>query len=301
MPCAFSSDSRWYWVQHWAGDEDRDGLHIIETATGKSILRLPNKKEYSLRDCCFAPDGNALAVHYCKEGNDVAEHFVQIVELPTGKERCWFRLPDGDWKRLLKWAGSRVYAEVVQQGPTPGDSLDRIFSFDLAAETIGEGREEPLLRGNDDGTTFVKCDIDRGWLVRIQQGPRPKTLKDELLDRLDQTLGTWFRVMGNRDQDIGEMDYATLRFVDPVTGRFLHQISIQAGSRFTISADGKRVASTKWNGDIELWDADPRSRWPLAVAAGLLVAFPVLAFGRRRLQASRRHASSSAAMETQRE
>jgi hypothetical protein len=277
-PGAFSRGSRWFWVNRGNVSKLFDGIDIIETATGKAVVELRDRDDGDPHDCCFAPDGSAAAVHFIHWGKGpkaVNRSSVRIIELPSGREIRRFDLPMRSWHRLNEWAGDRLYAEVnVPNGP-PGCYLRQSYSFDLTAKSIGEGTPEPLLNGQVDGQKGeTYWDNGPGWVAHLSSGPREVKKWEEWLEWLAPKVAMKFRVKRGLDNSV--------RFFDAGTGRLRYELPSTVTLPCVISSDGKRVACVQADGMIEVWDADPRPRWPWVLAAGMIGAGPILIFGRWR-------------------
>src|SRR5262249_13034242 len=99
----------------------------------------------------FPPDGETVAVHWTprdpKDG--AARDSVQIIELPSGRERYRFELPPRKWG-VRKWDGRRLEALAIDPDGPPDGYLRRCYVFDLSQNPVGEGVEEPGLNEPSD-------------------------------------------------------------------------------------------------------------------------------------------------------
>jgi hypothetical protein len=281
----FSPDGRWFWFYHASpksqpGVNHFDGIEIISTASGENIATLRERDEEFPVDCCFSPDGRALAVRWCKLKTPAARHSVEIIEVPSGKERRRFELPDQPWHRLYKLVGDRLYAEAYIVDTTAGQrrAFRRTYSFDLGAESIGDGTEEPLLGGMDDIVAGGNDTWEEGadWVAHLRLGfsrPRPW---ERWLQKTSALVGL---------ESMPEA-HVRLRFLDRATGEVRSELADCVTFPCCISSDGKRVACVRHSGHVEVWSTEPQRRWPWTVAAGIAAAAPVLAWGRWRSRSS---------------
>jgi hypothetical protein len=158
--------------------------------------------------------------------------------------------------------------------PTGSGHLRQSYSFDLTAESIGEGRSEPLLSGGDNGADEIYWEDGPGWVAHLSLGPRTVKGWEEWLEWLAPKFRIRFqaeRVVCNR-----------VRFLDADTGRLRYELPNPVRYPCTISSDGKRLACMEPGGVVAVWDADPPPRWPWTLVAGLIGAGFVLIFGRWR-------------------
>jgi hypothetical protein len=268
----FSSDGRWVWVDHRVQLTVLDGIDIVETATGRRAVRLREQNGELPIDGCFAPDGSAIAVHWFKPPTSAALHFVSIVELPTAAERRRFPLPPQPWLRLNEWLGDRVYAQAnVPNGPV-GYYLLQTYSFDVAAESIGEGRLEPLLSGQVNGNEGgIYWDHGPGWVASLTLDHREPGRWERWLGSVAAKLGVKYRAEPG--------PFSSVRFLDPETGRTRSELPGPLTFPCVISHDAKRVASVQSGDTLQVWDANPSPRWPWVVSAGVVGSGSILLLG----------------------
>jgi hypothetical protein len=259
-----------------------DGLDIIATATGRKIVQLRNGEEENPVNCCFSPDGNAAAVQ-CLRGSTTA---VRIIDLPSGREVRRFDLPIRMWQPMNEWVGDRLYAGI--EVPTgPKGYLRQTYSFDLTAESIGDGRPEPLLGSTVDGQKFHTywC-RGPGWVAHWSSG---RETWEEWIERVSTRIGIKFRAGHGQDN--------VLRFLNADSGRLRYEFPTPVKFPCAISGDGRRLAWVGFFGVVEVWDVDPPARWPWALITGTVGAGSILIFGRWR---SRRLRQNPQAVSVQR-
>jgi hypothetical protein len=282
---AFSRDGRWFTGTRGdprGGFKGLGGNDIFSAETGGLVVALPDRD--GLRAWpSFAPDGETAAVHWGpKDPKDAgARHSVQIIELPSGRERRRFDLPPRNWVRVRNWDGRRL--QVVASDPdVPSYGFPRrCYVFDLSQDPAGEGVEEPGLSEDANGEIPIYWAEDTGRAAYFRMVPpvptgTPSPLED-LLTRLLGPAHTPSRPM-----------QVSVRFVDTATGATRYQLPRPIGHPVIVSPDGRLLACAGDEQSVEVWDTDPPTRWPGALAAGATAAGGVLALGwwRRRRPAT---------------
>jgi hypothetical protein len=271
-PCTanFSCDGRWLWLRHGSKSKGLDGVDIVATENAKRVVKVRGNEGEIPVNCCFSPHGSVAAIEYL--GGSTAK--IRIVELPSGREIRQFDLATRKGTRVAEWTewvGDRLYATV--EGPNgPKGYLWECYSFDLSAESIGEGTLEPLLGGRRDALKIqVYWDRGPGWVAQLSSGQEPW---EKWIHWLGAKLG--FKLNSRREQDY------VLRFLNADTGRLRYEFPIPVDFPRAISRDGKRFARVGIFGVVEVWDVDPPARWPWVLMAGIVGAGLTLVFGRWR-------------------
>jgi hypothetical protein len=103
---------------------------------------------------------------------------------------------------------------------------------------------------------------------------RPKSKFEEWRDWLAACLGS--------DMAPSKRMQLSARFVDRLSGAFRYELPRPVSHGVFISDDGRRMVCPRGDDAIEVWDVNPPSRWPKALAAGVVITACILGFGRWR-------------------
>jgi hypothetical protein len=294
-PKAFSEDGRWFWGRRGdpqGGLDATEGAVVFSAATGDLVLDLLDRDGMRAGMCFFAPDGETVAVVWVTPGQPPRDtrHTIQIIDLPSGQERCRLNLPPSEWEWFDKWDGRLLWAverlpgeqapagvphnSFVQLPAVPAFRL-KCWAFDLSPGGMGEGIEQPLLLGRTSGPAGSSYwQEGPGWAAYFQLVP----------PEAQGTADGWWsplmaRLVGKRDPAPMRV---TVRVADPASGATRYEFPRPMGYPCAIAPDGRRLACAGGSHSVEVWDADPWPRWPGAVAAGVAAAAGVLALGWRR-------------------
>src|SRR5207302_744069 len=93
-----SANCQWLWINNITASDTRDGFDVSEACTGQLVLRV--RRQGAAVPLClrFASDNSAIAVLWKNSCKDLpAAYFVQIIDLPSGKERRRVNLPASPW------------------------------------------------------------------------------------------------------------------------------------------------------------------------------------------------------------
>jgi hypothetical protein len=291
-PAPFSPDGRWFWAPVFRDDDPLGGFQAIEgisifsAATGEMVIRARDRNGRRPGGLHFAPDGESAAVLWVPAGRpgDTARYLVQIVDMPSGRDRRVVELPDRPWVRIDRWDGRRLRAVFELASAPPNRYPRRACIFDLAQDPVGEGTEDsPLTEQHDGGALTYWLDGD-AWLVYVTILRRTpgQALYGEGRDWLARRVGMRPLATGAR---------VTVRVADRDTGDVRYGIPHPLGHPVMVSPDGRLIACRAHDHGVEVWDANPPPRWPKAIVAAMAAAAGVLALARWR---SRRRRSGTA-------
>jgi hypothetical protein len=290
-PNPFSPDGRWALGFHfdpggkgkppWSG---KPTLHIFSATTGEVIAQVGERDGSDPTGCCFAPNGDSAAIFwsYMDKQSGYARHTMRIFELPSGRERLRFDLPKRPWIRVDGWDGRFLEAVASVPDDPSGDVVWQSCVFDLSKEPVGEGFEDPLLRGTDGAG-----DAPKSWLHGEDWVGRFRILPAD--DPPPAVLAWWDRIaarVGLRRRPSGIQ--VSARLIDRATGQVRYEAPTPIGHPPRVSPDGRWLACRHDSESIEVWDTKRRPLWPQALAAGIVAGGGVLLVGRWRRR--RRHA-----------
>ncbi len=278
----FSSDGRW--VQGYRGDFNAkgitiEGLNIFDAADGKLVLELGKKDGLMARYCRFTPDGETAVISWVDNDRKGpgGGHNLQIIELPSGRERRRVVLPEWQWVRIDKWDGRYLQAVTREPDEQNGGSTLRAYTFDLTLDFVGEGTQDPFLVASQWGggpTTFWIDGPERVAYFTILPAPPPPNWFDQCLAWLAAQTGTTHQPFNGPRM--------TARFVDRATGATRYELKQPLGHPPRVSPDGRLLACRGNDYAVEVWDVDPSPRWLWALGAGAVTSGVVLALGRLR-------------------
>jgi WD40 repeat protein len=268
---ANAQNSNWFFGflgDPFGGPQFYSGLAFISAKTGEIVSKFASTENAMPAMGGFAPDGSSAAVAWLPKGLRVLSRpVVKIVEVPSGRVRCQFQLPERQWVRIANWDGQRLEAvATVLAGPNNWDER-RTWVFDTSQNPVGDGSFEPLLNEslfpND-----TYCQHGPGWLARFSILPASNpTVLDNVIARLKSKLG----MVALRSPGV------SMSILEPRTGTLLYQMPRIVGHPVCVSPDGKRMACAAEDMSIEVWDLEPPGlRWQLALALGLISATSVL-------------------------
>lgn len=270
-----SPDGRWFVGTrgHAAGGwKALGGEDIYSSADGARAVSLSEENGLKVAGCQFAPDGATVAVWW--SGKD--QPIIQVLDLPSGRERGRVQLPPRPWVRIDKWDGRRLEAVEREPEDPSGQSLWRAWSFDLSQQPVGEGIANPLLSVPVRDAAGRHFWIDGSeWVVYGTLVAPPPPLP-WWWDRFHKALGL--------SRPPGRQLLSTARLVDRATGATRYKLPHAVGHPLRMSPDGQRLACMGDGDSVEVWDMDPL-RWPWAIAAGVAASAGVLALGRGRRRA----------------
>lgn len=284
----FSPDGHWFVarsarINGLAVARGRLGIYAAES--GKLIREFPDRDGLPAANCVFASDGATAAVHWtlCVEpGPDQLDekrrHAVQIIELPSGRERRWVDLPPRPGMHFDYWDGQNLVATTaekqVRSKPFTIQRSTRVF--DLSRESAGDGVEDPLLHTDTGAGTISHWKLGPDWLMQytIVFGSTPRTGFAGWLDRIAERLGIV--------PPPSRHPQASVRFLDRTTGAPRYELPRPINLDLYVSQDGRRIACGGHGKPIEVWDTYPPVRWHKALLAGLAAAGGVLAIAKWR-------------------
>jgi hypothetical protein len=171
-------------------------------------------------------------------------------------------MPEG--AQFHRWVGNRLSLEKTfwldwNRNHTP------LMVFDLAAGGSAQVDEEtPPARNFSTTGVLVESTTGPAWLAEITRGSYEMTFLDQCYFRCNTNLGTGFEIPSGVHERI--------RFLDPKSGRVLHEVPAQLHGTCVISPDARLIACLHPNEALHMWDAYPSARWPWATAGGLLAA-----------------------------
>ena len=285
FPQDFSPDGRWVYAIHSEPvDKDKPPLsgkwtlHILSASTGEVIVRAGVRDRRYPLACYFAPDGDTAAISwsYQDEQSGARRRMIRIFELPSGRERRRFDLPQRSWVRVDHWDG-RFLEAVASVADDPSGAVWQSYVFDLSKEPVGEGFEDPLLRGMGSGRNAPPQFWLHGedWVGQFSflpaDDPRPAV------------FAWWDRIaarVGLRRPPSGT--WVSARLIDRATGQVRYEAPTPIGYPPRVSPDGRWLACSHDSESIEVWDTKRRPRWPEAFAAGMVAGGGVLLLGRWR-------------------
>src|SRR5262249_8429255 len=125
----------------------------------------------------WAPDGESVAVDWVvgpRKEEKLDQHNIQVVELPSGRERHRFAVPHN--MEIKSWDGRRL--ETIGTGYAESRNeyvFHSTFYFDLAEDPVGDGVEDPLLCGNWDEVETTWWKEGPGWVAFFHE-VRPSDL-----------------------------------------------------------------------------------------------------------------------------
>jgi hypothetical protein len=284
---AFSRDGRWF-VAHRgdpaAGTQEAvGGIDIYSTANCERVVALPDEDGCEALRSVYAPDGTSAAVEWYPRAKDAearrgAPAVFRIIEIPSGKERRRITFPPGpwEWTYIDRWDGRYLEVRALKPDGPAGESLEYTTIFDTAQDDLGEGNEDPVLRGRRNGGVWNSSKSGPDWLMYFTIGP---TLPPP------QGLAGWFdslavRIGAARPPLRGRQ--VSVRFADRQTGEVRYELPRPVDLDLHVSPDGRRLICGGGDYGIEVWDTSPPVRWHKALLGGLAAAGVILALGKLR-------------------
>jgi hypothetical protein len=295
-PDAFSADGRWFWGRPEDPYGDRDdyqGVAIYSAETGSVVVKLDDRFSLKAGEVAFAPDGTSAVVLWQSERPlDESPSAIQVIDLPSGKQRQWVELPPRPWTHIHRWDGRRLDLSLPGKGnplrqrlyelpPDPAlSSLDseldftgQRWTFDLIQEPMGEGTPDSM--ATEDLHKFWYDGL--AWRAVFTMVPPAKSAAPT------STFALWvdwlLKRIGIYTDRTGA--YFSVRFVDPATGVTRYEVPRPVRHPCLVSADGRRMACSTEGDGVEVWDTDPPPRWPWAAGAGIGGMALALALHRR--------------------
>ena len=267
-PGAFSPDGRWFVGRR--GDPDGGfkslgWVDVFSAETGELILHQPDKDGLRASACMFDPSGATALVFWDREGG--ADHrwqTLQIVELPSGKERRVIRVPWRTMLRAERWDGR--FLEMIAREPDKPVGAGQWWTcfYDLAQEQVGESVEDPVLRTRvDDVSKRINWISGPDWLIYFNFESQPEKRTG---------IGGWFDWLATRvvnDQD-RRSQFVQVMIADRTSGAIRYRLPRLVSLSLMPSADGRLLACGA--DAIEVWSTSPPVRWPNALAAGAAAA-----------------------------
>jgi hypothetical protein len=284
---SFSPDSRWFYIacgDRRGGFRGVHGCAIGSAASGRLVVRLDERQGLKGPQLKFAPDGNSACAFWAAPEFQAGKvkAAIQVIDLPSGRDRRWLDLPARPWTRVESWDG-RQLVMVVSDGADAAAYPRHRCIFDLAQGSAGEGID--LSEPAEQKDLFWKD--GPGWRARFEYVPPGKSLlSPRLAYGLDLALG-FFGI--RRDPQTGNR--RQVRFVDPDTGATRYELPRPVRISCIVSPSGRRMACNTADNGVEVWDVDPPPRWPWAVGAGLVAAAVTSALGRLRVRWHARRAA----------
>jgi hypothetical protein len=281
---AFSPDGRWFWADRRkssSSSESLRGLCIFYAATGEEAVTLHDEPDMMTGQCRFAPDSLSVAVSWWDKKITWPDRrlMIQIIDLPSRRERLRVELPKRPWIRIERWDGRRLFAVERLPPDETKTEEERCWEFDTSRDPIGEGSLDPLLVGHkgSPGTPNSHWFAGNDWAAFFSFLPAnrpPKSKFEEWRDWLATQLGI--------DMAPSKRMQLSGRFVDRPSGAIRYELPRAVSHGVFISDDGRRMVCPRGDDAIEVWDVHPPSRWPKALGAGAVVAACFLGFGRWR-------------------
>ncbi len=254
--------------QPWSGPSS-----FYFSATGKLAFALRHSDDLRAGTGLFAQDGETLAIIWWSRAEKT--HAVQIIELPSGKERRWFDLPLGREANLRKWDG-RYLAALLREPNGPQDSAAwRTFTFDLSQD-VPEAVEDPMLAPGPDKRGPFAWFAGEDWVAYFTFVPRTESSGGR--------PGWWEKFRGwlGYGGSPSRSGIVVVRVADRTTGKTRYDLRQPLGHPCFMTTDGRRLVCQGVDDSVEVWEMDPPLRWPKALAAGTAVALTVLGLGRWR-------------------
>jgi hypothetical protein len=259
-----SPDGRWC----AAGRGATNGLAVISTATGETVLDLRPGSDSFTQCAAFSPDGNRVAVLWLPD-QTAGQHFVQLYDLPSGRKGRRLDLPLRPWQWIKEWSADRLYIEVREtDSHVPLAISWRVWSFSLANDNFGAAHIETLLtRQSATDAEYTFWETGLGWMAYI--------------DRVTTELPQWRRWLERTGRKVGlslgrspHVAYR-VRFLDPDTGAVKTELP-RVGHPWAIAPNGRWVATIHPERSVEVWAVGGVPPWVWAAAAGAICGGGVL-------------------------
>jgi hypothetical protein len=269
---ACSPDGRWCAAE---GDGMK-GRAVVSTATGETVLYLAPRLDYFPQSVVFSPKGDRAAVHWWP-ADATDRHFVQVYDLPSGREGRRLDLPPRPWQWIKEWSADRLYIEAREtDSHVPLAIFWRVYSFSLADDDFGTMRTEISWTRRFTRGMYTSLETGPGWVAHIDP------MKPDL-PRWRQWLEWTGRKVGLSVGQSPPVAYR-VRFLDPDTGAVKTELPL-VGYPWAIAPNGRWVATIHPERGVEVWAVGGVPPWVWAAAAGAICGGGVLglaAFARGR-------------------
>lgn len=314
----FSPDRRWFWYigpgsdvpplevkerKDYASNAGlRNIIHIASAADFRNVLSIPyNPSTQAFHNVGFLADQNRIAVLYTvwpgkplleifKESPEKLEQLQQMLEvwdLQTGKKTHSSLMPATHrWYAIEKAIDKNIYirgskvntlkaAESLSEVAKVSWVSDKELITSLEPQVSSLRREASFTANFVPATASQHCmGFGDDWVCHSIIHDRDNVAIGSALRWIDAKAGT------------NLMDRAypghTICVKERPSGKTRIEIVVKAGLNMRISDDGQYLAQANYiHKTLELWNANPSSRWPYAVAAGVLICIMML-FERKR-------------------
>lgn len=313
----FSSDRRWFWyiapeteVSDSQLNKEKDyaslksKLHIASAADFRDVLSIPfNPMTQAFHNVGSFADQSRIAVLYTqwpgitlqklvKDSPEKLQQLQQVLEiwdLQTGKMTNSSLMPATHrWYAIEKAIGQDIYVRGSKVNTLKKiESLEELARVSWVNERELKATIEPLVSSSKPqvipGSPVMSyLPVSRhcmgfgdDWVCHSIVHDRDNVAHVSALRLIDAKVGT--RLMDNIYPG------HTICVKERPSGKTRIEIVVKAGLNMRISDDGKYLAQLDYiHHTLDLWNANPRSRWPYAVAAGMLICIIMMLLGRKK-------------------
>jgi len=313
----FSPDRRWFWYtmpETEVSDRElsltkdyaslKHNIHVASTADFRDVLSIPfNPSTQAFHNVGSFADQPRVAVFYtkwsgkpllelAKESPEKLQQLQQVMEiwdLQTGKKTHSSLMPDSHrWYEIEKAIGQNIYIRGSKVNPLkPWEVLGELSRVSWVSETELAATIEPMVSSStpqlNPGSPVMSylpvsrhcLGFDDNWVCHSIVHDRDNVAIGGVLRWIDAKVGT--RLMDNIYPG------HTISVKDRSSGKTRIEIVVKAGLNMRISTDGQYLAQMDYiKHTLDLWNANPSSRWPYAVAVGVLICTVMMLWGRKR-------------------
>lgn len=314
----FSPDRRWFWYLGSGGDVSdlelsktkvdaglRNIIHIASAADFRHVLSIlydPSKQAF--HHVGFFPDQPRIAVLYTQwpgksllelamESPEELQQLQQVMEiwdLQTGKKTHSSLMPTTHrWYKIEKTICQNIYVRGTKVNPLKTfESLEELSRVSWLCEKELEASIEPMVSSTRPLTPTTPVPVMNylpvsrhcmgfgdNWVCHSIVHDRTNVKLANVLRWIDAKTGT--KLMD------GIYPGHTICVKDRPSGKTRIEIVVKAGLNMRISDKGEYLVQADYvNHTLDLWNANPPSRWPYALATGLLICIIMMLLGRIR-------------------
>ncbi len=286
----FSPHQKWFCYTKPIGERSafsmdyknlKDTINVVSTEDFRVKHSIPyDPTTRTFHEFCFFEDETRLAILYTKwpgkpllelmnespEKLTTMQQVLEVFDLKTGKVIHTFNMPTTQrWNKVVKALKDQVYVE----------GADGILVVSFADEKNAVAAIDPIL------SSYNRIEAAPPALSqRNMEHGEFKMFGDSwvahLISRDSWMPGSWEKAVRWLDSQCGttfsnwfKANYR-IAITDRHTGLIRAEVPGNIVSQLLVSNDGHYLAlATYEKPGLELWDANPGSRWPYAIAAGV--------------------------------